>query len=311
MLIPADVNLPATAADDVRIGHLLAEADRTPTVVMVGFPSERGIVLNGGRPGAAMGPAAIREAFYRMTPGSAGVELYRQVADLGDVDVTGDVAADQEALAGVVSPYLERGAVCVILGGGHETAYGHYLGYVANDVAPRIVNWDAHADVRGPVNGSPTSGSSFYLALRHETHPTPDYTVAGLLPHAVSDAHVALLHGPRCSHLWRADVDGSAIDEVYSDSSGPTMVSFDLDAVDQAFAPGVSAPATGGLGTQTWFHAAYGAGLSSFVSSVDICELSPPHDRDGQTARIAALTLWNFLSGCAVRFGIQRFIRSK
>lgn len=313
MLTPAPVSLPDFPPDDRRIGNLVAhgQIEDQPIVVIVGFPSDRGVQLNGGRPGAALGPAAVRNAFYRMTPGSAGAKFYKRVVDIGDVQVTGDVAADQDLLAATVAPYLESGVICVIIGGGHETAYGHYLAYVANDVAPRIINWDAHADVRAPVEGQPTSGSSFYLALNHETHPTPNYTAAGLLPHSVSASHVKLLHGPRCSHLWRAEVDGVAIDEVYSESSGPTMVSFDLDAVDQAFAPGVSAPAVGGLDTKTWFHAAYGAGLSNFVSSIDVCELNPTHDLDGQTARIAGLTVWNFLSGCAGRFGVQRFIRSK
>lgn len=310
MLTPASVSLPALSTDDVRVGHLLGSSEEPPLVVIVGFPSDRGVALNGGRPGAAEGPAAIRNAFYRLTPGSAAA-LYKRVVDAGDVQVSGDVAADQEVLAATLAPHLKAGTICVTLGGGHETAYGHYLAHVANDVAPSIVNWDAHADVRKPVDGVPTSGSSFYLALQHETHPTPDYTVAGLLPHSVSAAHVEVLHERGCTHLWRADVDGATIDEIYMAGSGPTMVSFDLDVVDQAYAPGVSAPAAGGLDVQTYLHAAYGAGLSNLVSSIDISELCPRYDRDGQTARLAALTLWNFISGCSVRLDLQRFIRSK
>ena len=64
------------------------------------------------------------------------------------------------------------------------------------------------------------------------------------------------------------------------------MSLFDIDAVDQAQAPGVSAPATGGLYAALWLEAAYQAGRSPRVTSCDLVELCPPHDRDGQTARV-------------------------
>ncbi|HUF08721.1 MAG TPA: formimidoylglutamase [Rhodothermales bacterium] len=302
MLIPPTTEPPLTQPDDHRIGHLLGMSEEAPSVVIIGFPSDQGVLLNGGRPGAAAGPDAIRRAFYAMTPGAAGAHgLFLKVKDLGNVQVTGDVVADLEALAEVVSAYLGPETIVAILGGGHETAYGHFLGYVSNDVAPRIVNWDAHADVRPPRGDTPTSGSSFYLALEHKTHPTPDYTVVGLLPHAVAPAHVDYLHEHPGRHLWREDIDGDAIDDVYACCTDPTMVSFDLDAVDQAYAPGVSAPAAGGLDPARWLHGAYAAGVSPAVWSIDICELNPVYDRDNQTARLAALTLWHFLSGCAAR----------
>lgn len=312
MLIPPAIEPPKTQADDLRIGHLIGMSEETPLVIIIGFPSDRGVALNGGRPGAAAGPDAIRRALYAMTPGSAGSHgLIPKVKDLGDVQVSGDVAADQVTLAETISPYLSPDSTVVVLGGGHETAYGHYLGYVARDMAPRIVNWDAHADVRRPGEDGPTSGTSFYLAVEHPTHPTPDYTVAGLLPQSVAPAHVDYLHKHDCTHYWREEVDGPSIDELYAEYSDTTMVTFDLDAIDQAFAPGVSAPAAGGLVPKTWLHAAYAAGLSNAVWSIDICELNPAFDRDNQTARLAALTLWHFLSGVAARLGVKRFIRSK
>jgi arginase family enzyme len=77
------------------------------------------------------------------------------------------------------------------------------------------------------------------------------------------------------------------------------MVSFDLDGLDTAVAPGVSAlsPSSGGLQPQTWFTAARLAGTDVRCTSFDIVELNPTFDRDEQTARVAALTIWNFLSG--------------
>jgi formiminoglutamase len=79
------------------------------------------------------------------------------------------------------------------------------------------------------------------------------------------------------------------------------MVTFDMDAVDQSQAPGVSAPCANGLPSDLWLTAAYLAGRNEQVTSFDLSELNPRHDRDSQTAKLAALTIWNFLLGLSER----------
>ena len=63
--------------------------------------------------------------------------------------------------------------------------------------------------------------------------------------------------------------------------------------------PTVSALNMGGLSTALWLEAAYGAGRSTTVASADVVELNPRLDADGQTARLAALTVWWLLRGRA------------
>ena len=79
------------------------------------------------------------------------------------------------------------------------------------------------------------------------------------------------------------------------------MVTFDMDAVDQSQAPGVSAPCANGLPSDLWVTAAYLAGRNKQVTSFDLSEVNPRHDRDNQTAKLAALTIWNFLLGLSER----------
>ena len=86
-----------------------------------------------------------------------------------------------------------------------------------------------------------------------------------------------------------------------SAANGPTLASFDLDAVDAA--PGVSAPGVGGLPLGVWFRAAEACGRSPHVRSVDVVELNPAFDVDGRSAEIAALTVWHVLRGIALRGG--------
>ncbi|MGH7510659.1 MAG: formimidoylglutamase [Gemmatimonadales bacterium] len=308
-MIPADptgVVLPDPAPGDRRLGHLLgARLDRTdaPDVVLLGFPSDEGVRRNGGRVGAAGGPAAIRAALYAMTPDPRSgrlEELLGRARDLGDLEISGDVESDQRRLGDALAPHLGREAFVIVLGGGHEASYGHFLGYASAGRRVEILNWDAHADVRELKQGQAHSGSPFRQAVEDPSGACRRYSVAGLQPHAVARAHLDYVH-QHGRVLWRDEVTPDSIDRFYAGLEAPALVSFDLDAVAEAEAPGVSAPNAGGLAGDLWLRAAYGAGRSAAVASADIVELNPAVDRGSQTARLAALTVWWLLRGRAER----------
>lgn len=271
-------------------------------VALVGFPSDEGVRRNGGRAGAAGAPAAIREALYRMTPDARTpapfVDLLDHTADLGDVDVTGDLEADQDRLAAVVGDLLGRGVVPIVLGGGHETAYGHFLGYVARDQPVHALNWDAHADVRPLTDGRGHSGSPFRQMLDHDSGLCRGYTVAGMHPWRVAADHVEVVR-QWGEVVWAEDLTAARAEALVAACDGPTLASFDLDAVDAA--PGVSAPGVGGLPVDVWLCAAEACGRNLHVLSVDVVELNPVYDVGGRTATLAALTVWHVLRGIASR----------
>lgn len=302
---PPRVDLPDTGSGDPRIGHLLGKrlGTEAPAIVMLGFPSDEGVRRNGGRVGAAGGPDAIRAALYRMAPDARSdhfEDLIGRTRDIGNLEVSGDVEADQRGLAEALGPHLERGSFAIVLGGGHETSYGHFLGYVLAGRQVEILNWDAHADVRELKQGKGHSGSPFRQAIEDSSGACRRYSVAGLQPSAVQRVHLEFVrqHGQA---LWCDEVSLESIDRLYREVGGPTLVSFDLDAVAEADAPGVSAPSAGGLPTELWLAAAYGAGRCPSVASADVVELNPAVDRGGQTARLAALTVWSILRGLAER----------
>jgi formiminoglutamase len=305
-LIPAEILQPETAPDDPRVGRLLGRqigAGDRPDVVIIGFPSDEGVRRNGGRAGAARGPAAIRSALYRLAPDARSPrfdELLSRTRDVGDVEVSGDVETDQQCLGEALTSYIELGCFCVVLGGGHETSYGHFLGYVGARRKVEILNWDAHADVRDLVEGRAHSGSPFRQAMEDRSGTCRRYSVAGLQPQSVAREHVAYVERQGRA-VWRDDVTPERIAQLYRAMGGPALASFDLDAVNEAEAPGVSAPNAGGLSSDLWIEAAYQAGRSPAVSSADIVELNPAVDPDGQTARLAAVTVWWLLRGRSER----------
>ena len=316
MLLPPTVAAPDTPDDDPRLGHWLAanRLDDRTRVALVGFPSDEGVRRNGGRVGAADGPAALRGALYRMTPDArygddrddAFTALLERTADLGDVPVTGDVARDQEALGEVVSALLARGVVPLVLGGGHETTFGHALGFVRHGKPFHLLNWDAHADVRPLLDGGlghgrlGHSGSPFRQALEHPSGLAASYTLAGAVPGRVSAAHAAYVrtHGEL---VWLDALDEARIDALAAGIGPRTLVSFDLDLVEAGAMPAVSAPGAGGLPPRLWLRAAEACARSPHAASFDVVELCPRHDEGGRGAALAARTVWHLLAGLAQR----------
>jgi formiminoglutamase len=302
------LKLPPARPGDVRIGDIIGSrlgGDVIPDAVVVGFPCDQGVALNAGRVGAAEAPDLIRGVLYRFTArpdaGERFVDLIGRIRDLGNVVPGMTVEESQALLAEVLAPWLDRGVPAIVLGGGHETAFGHFLGYVRSELAVEILNWDAHPDVRELHGGKAHSGSSFRLALTHPSGLCRGYTVAGLLRHMTVESHLRFLRDMRGTFYWGEDLSLGLIKELFAALSTRCLATFDIDAVDQAFAPGVSAPAAGGMTPALWLNAARLAGRCPNVSSMEIVEVNPTYDRDAQTVRLAGLTVWHFLDGLVER----------
>jgi len=307
-LVPPSTPVPRTAPDDPRVGQLLGRdlaAGEAPRAVLLGFPTDVGVRRNGGRPGAADGPAAIRRLLAKLTPDAREPArfsaLLGKTLDAGDLATTGDLEADQEAFGEHVAAFLARGAFVVVLGGGHETGYGHFLGHAKASQAVDVLNLDAHADVRPLVDGLGHSGSPFRQALDHPSGRCARYRVAGLQPWSAARAHLDLVAARGGSWVTADALDGARLGALFAELRAPAMVTFDLDAVDQAHAPGVSAPAVRGLSPARWLEAAFLAGRTPAVASAGLAELSPPLDRDDAAGRLAAVTVWEILRGLAAR----------
>jgi len=304
-----NISVPETDKTDPRIGHFLEKnpgSGDMPDAVLIGFPCDEGVRRNHGRPGASSAPDKVRHQLYKMTPPVENrenfISLLKNTSDLGNISVSMDMESGQQDLGEVVAKYLKKGTIPVILGGGHETAFGHFLGYVEAGFKTVIFNLDAHTDVRPFKNGKAHSGSPFRQALEHGSGCCVRYLAAGLQPHAVAKDHLDFISENGGDYLFRDETNITSISgmfQVYD--SERMMVTFDMDAVDQAFAPGVSAPCSNGLHPDLWLTAAYLAGRNEKVSSFDISEVNPACDRDRQTTRLAALTLWHFLMGLSER----------
>lgn len=309
LLKKTSVSAPNTREDDPRIGHLLARniSDKSPPrAVLIGFPSDKGVHINGGRPGASDAPDAIREQLFKMTPSAEYydpfVDFLTHCRDEGNFKVRGELEEDQQGMGAILAGYLDREIIPIILGGGHETAYAHFLGYAEAGLGTSIFNLDAHTDVRPLKNGQAHSGSPFRQALEHDGNEVGKYLVAGLQPHSVAQQHLEFIEKHGGQYLFRDETNITSISGLFHQhESDRLMVTFDMDAVDQSQAPGVSAPCANGLPAELWLTAAYLAGRHEQVTSFDLSEVNPFYDKDYQTAKLAALTIWHFMLGLSQR----------
>jgi formiminoglutamase len=280
--------------------------------VLIGFPQDEGVRRNQGRPGAAAAPAAIRHWLYRLTPSdaSSGADLSDLgMLDASDVRMVGELEATQQALGEVVAGVLGAGAVPIVLGGGHETVFGTYLGYVLAGRPVALLNLDAHLDVRPYPDGRGHSGSPFRQAIEHPTHPLPGhgYVCLGVQPQSVSREHLDYVLGRGGVVEWAEDVRGDLGGHFQRQCERLRAerclihVSLDADVATAADVPGVSAPNPVGLAGAELIACARLAGGTPGVSSFDLVEINPQFDRDGQSARWAAVVIWHFLAGLARR----------
>jgi formiminoglutamase len=318
LLEPARVAVDLHRPDDPRLGEIIEPwrgdlAALTPRrAVILGFPQDEGVRRNHGRSGAAEAPDQIRKWLYRLTPCSvdSGVDLtVRPPLDIGNVQIHGSLEDSQSELGQIITGILKAGAVPIVLGGGHETAYGHYLGYVGANRPVGILNLDAHLDVRPLVDAKGHSGSPFRQAFEHPTHPLAigAYTCFGAQPHQVSRRHAEYIR-ERCGSIcWCEQVRPEPIN-VFEGAIGKlaskgcqVYVSLDADVVRAADVPGVSAPNPSGLAGSDVLQLIRMAGQLPQVASFDIVEVNPTADRDHQSTRWAALAVWHFLVGLGGR----------
>ena len=270
----------------------------------VGFACDEGVRRNQGRPGAANGPEALRTALSSL---AWKTEASFSIIDVGDVVCDdSDLEGAQKELGRVVSVLLAKRYLPIVLGGGHETAWGHYQGLAAQNKQVLIINLDAHYDLRPLVDGKWGSSGTPFLQIAHDCQARKipfSYLCLGIQESSNTEslkktAHNLNVHAVDAQTLHSS---GSAstlklLDDLLA-KHAHVYLSLCMDVFAQAFAPGVSAPQALGLFPTHILPLLRKIVSSGKVISFDVVELCPPWDRDQQTAKLAASMVWNFMNG--------------
>lgn len=252
-------------------------------VALLGLADDTGVKLNRGRPGAACGPAAFRAALAAY---GADHPVRPRVFDAGDIRPGRTLEETHTRVTAATTALLAAGLLPIAVGGGHDLTFPFVRAVAQKYPRPAGVYFDAHLDVRE----SPGSGMPFRKLV--EDCGVPALHLHGFRPLVNSAAHLAWFK----AHGGRTYPDGA---KVTLPRAKHLFVSFDLDVLDAAHAPGVSALNPAGwtvCEAEKWVAA---CGANTRVRCFDLMELNPRFDLDGRTARVAAHLFLTFLHGFA------------
>ena len=287
-----------------------ADTPKNCAIALLGLPDDTGVRLNGGRPGAADGPGAFREAlaaFGTVWDGLRGRGLATRVFDAGDVTPVGGgtetaLLETHARVESVVSQLYEMGLVPVCVGGGHDLTLPGVAALSKTAGGPvGGISFDAHLDVRKRVG----SGMAFRRLIEARHLAPAQFVVTGVGRFANDQEDLEWLTGQGArihfvdTILASVNVPSREWMEAAIGKSTAGFVSIDLDGLDQA--AGVSAQNPQGLSVRHASVLAEAAGSEPAVRYFDIMELSPRWDETGRTARVAASLFLSFVAGFAGR----------
>ncbi len=282
----------------------LTEIPEAPkkSFALLGYACDEGVKRNQGRIGAVAGSEVIKSSFGRL-PNHLASSI--QLFDAGSITCPdGNMEVAQENLSMAVNTLLEKKQFPLVMGGGHDMAYGHYHGiknYLDSKKSGQtigIINFDAHFDLR-QNSQSNNSGTPFYQIAEECKKEGIDFNYLCLgirkdandrnLFQTAKDLNVTYVLSDTFQIQFLDEINTwinafvKTVDKVY--------VTIDLDGFSSAYAPGVSAPSPMGFTPHIVLECLKTIISTRKLISLDIAEMNPKFDQDGQTAKLAASLL--------------------
>ena len=237
--------------------------------------------------GAAAAPGHIRRALHCGSSNlcsESGIDLAEnpRFVDLGDRPVTDDVESFL-AIENEICTLTEPGALPLVLGGDHAVSYPVLRAIHARHGPVNILHFDAHPDLYHDYEGNPYSHASPFARIMEQSLATRLVQV-GIRTLNQGQREQVKRFGVETHEMATLDIDSVGRDFV-----GPVYISCDIDALDPAFAPGVSHHEPGGLSVRDILTIIQR--LPNRIVGADIVEYNPSRDINDMTAMVAAKLL--------------------
>ncbi len=276
-------------------------------VVFAGVPFD---VATTNRPGARFGPRAIREQSLQLAWGPIWPWSFDPFERLRAVDA-GDVPFDwgrpsemAENLAAHIARVLAAGAVPITFGGDHYCTLPVLRAVCERHGPLALIHFDAHRDVeQGAGEGRIDHGIVFSEALHEGLIVEEACVQIGIRTAYPGEAGqgMSIIDAIACHAMSARQIAAKICDVV---GARPVYLSFDIDCLDPAFAPGTGTPVPGGLSTHQarailWELAGHRGAMPNFVG-FDVMEVAPPYDAGEITALAAAMLAVDFCCLLAV-----------
>ena len=277
----------------------IANCKRSARFCVGGVPLDLG---TSNRAGAREGPAAIRAASRMLCDGDHPTHWVEpaafDIADIGDFDIAlGDIAASYA----LIEAQAVGLAHLLALGGDHGATLPLLRALVKRLGAPvGLVHFDAHVDTWPTTFGNALGhGSVFYRAIEERLVDPRRMVQIGIRSPVARDvwdwtrAQGVTILDAQSVHANGPAFVADTIKRVVG--SAPAYLSFDIDALDPAFAPGTGTPEVGGLATWQAQAILRALGGVAFVG-MDAMEVAPAYDHGAITALAAATIVWEYLA---------------
>lgn len=269
-------------------------------LAVTGVPFDQAVT---NRSGTRLGPRAIREASALQSPDAPFGWGYDPLSEFAIVDY-GDLAFDYAMPAEFparlhhhISTILAAGAGSVVLGGDHSITLPILQAYAEKHGPLSVLQFDAHSDTWADDNFQRIDHGTFMYKAVKLGYVDPARSVqVGIRTDNPDTLGFHIIDAPRVHGLGPA---GTVAEIMQVLGTHPTYLTFDIDCLDPAFAPGTGTPVWGGLAS--WQAAAILRGLAGInLLGGDVVEVSPPFDTTGATAIAAAhvateiIALWGW-----------------
>jgi formiminoglutamase len=276
-------------------------------ICFIGFCCDEGIKRNLGRVGAKQGPEYIRKEFANL-PVSFGNRA--KIYDAGDIICVEDNMEEaQKQLELGIELLLENKLFPIVLGGGHELAFGHYNGIInyidKQEKQPKvgIINFDAHLDLR-PYDKVGSSGTMFsQIADKCKSENREfSYICLGVQTSANTLSLFKKADSLGVKYVFAKDLDENNFKNKYAEINSfikkheHIYVTICSDLFNSAYAPGVSAMQPFGMNPEIVLKILKKILKSNKVISLDIAEVSPRFDQDKHTAKLLAVMIYAIIN---------------
>jgi guanidinobutyrase len=268
----------------------------------IGIPMDHG---TSNRPGTRLGPRQIRDESrmlrpYNMATGAAPFEAM-QVADIGDVAInTFDLKKTVDIITAHYSEVLSHGTIPLTLGGDHTLTWPILRAIKAKYGPVALIHVDAHADINDTMFGEKVAhGCPFRRAWEDACLINEKVFQIGLrgTGYSPDDFDWGRKQGwtvVQAEECWHKSLTPLMADIRARIGDAPVYLSYDIDSLDPAFAPGTGTVEPGGLTNWQGLEIVRGAAGLNLVGC-DLVEVSPPYDPSGNTALIGANLLYEML----------------
>lgn len=268
----------------------------------VGVPLDIG---TSNRSGTRFGPRQIRTESclirpYNMATRAAPFDSLR-IADIGDVPINPfDLGQSVRIIEESYRPIVDAGCRPLSLGGDHTIALPILRAIAMSHGPLGLIHVDAHADINDTMFGERVTHGTIFRRAQEEGLIAGNRTVQiGLrgTGYAAEDFDWSTRQGFRvvqAEECWHRSLTPLMAEVREQIGNEPVYLSFDIDALDPAFAPGTGTPEIGGLTTIQAIEIIRGCcGLD--LVGCDLVEVSPPYDVTGNTSLVAANLLFEML----------------